>query len=654
MSNISKINFNGEALDIKDTHAREQIQHLTADNYTADVTGDYTVNAGNLATTATNTTMHTTADRTIDTDGNDNVHIDGDSTLNVGGLRTETFAGDKTETVAGTRTENLNNSSVTVTGTRTEKLNNSSVTVTGTRTENLNNASITASGVVNATVGKLTVSSDDITINTKNPIKITEPITVGERYDKFTIIDSTGSQREAMIVNANTGFTLKNTPYNADENTLTTILQNSDGLVLFGGVYELSKTLVIPNGKTLTGNGATFSVTGTLDYAVSVGDVFQETSGNTGTRTELSGVTIQCHYKSSGVLVKVSSACIHNIRITGATVSGIDIYNETLVKPRTFPSDASISDVQIYWENSVHTFTQYGIRVYGTDNDLRNIRTLSTVVGIYQAPGAICLFCSNCHPLGADGFNDVWNDTVGFYLNAGYVTITDCYSDKFRIGIKITGNSTRITTNAFRYVCDAVENKLQRYVVTYQNPAEFAFNNTSSLSGPVPYLYKEQAGLFFGALQYIHFDHFNTGVEPVNFNLRDDSYYCVVAGRNTYDIHSTKIETLVAVLSNYTGGTPCLIKINGESYYFNDLIIQCNPEQIINEGACYPSTLKNMKIRIYRDENQSLYVFVVKPQIKREWINVTATGSNAVLLPRESEDVILPALTLVREIGYNV
>ena len=116
MANVSKINFNGEALDIKDTHAREQILHLTADNYTADVTGDYTVNAGDIAMSSANATMHTTVDRTIDTDGNDSVHIDGASTLNVGGLRTETFAGDKTETVTGTRTEKIGSASTTVTG----------------------------------------------------------------------------------------------------------------------------------------------------------------------------------------------------------------------------------------------------------------------------------------------------------------------------------------------------------------------------------------------------------------------------------------------------------------------------------------------------------------------------------------------------------
>lgn len=115
MANLSNVDFNGKAIAIKDTYAREQILHKTADNYTADVAGDYTVNAGDIAATSKNTTHHTTADRTIDTDGNDSVHIDGASTLNVGGLRTEVFAGDKTESITGASTEKAGNRNTTVT-----------------------------------------------------------------------------------------------------------------------------------------------------------------------------------------------------------------------------------------------------------------------------------------------------------------------------------------------------------------------------------------------------------------------------------------------------------------------------------------------------------------------------------------------------------
>lgn len=177
MANVSKINFNGEALDIKDTHAREQINHLTADNYTADVTGDYTVNAGNLATTSTNTNMHTTADRTIDTDGNDSVHIDGASTLNVGGLRTETFAGDKTETVTGTTTEKFANVNTTVTGKWMVK--------TPAKSFNMEDVA--------------TIADTYAAIDARNDLHL---LTIGDSYDAITGTDTSWSNTLAKRLNA--------------------------------------------------------------------------------------------------------------------------------------------------------------------------------------------------------------------------------------------------------------------------------------------------------------------------------------------------------------------------------------------------------------------------------------------------------------------
>ena len=174
MANISKLNFNGEALDVKDTYARDQLLHLTADSHKADVTGDYTVNAenvtthatgdytvtaGDIAMTSANTTMHTTADRTIDTDGNDSVHIDGASTLNVGGLRTETFAGDKTEAVTGTTTEKSQNRNTTVTGKWSVNLSNKTFDMKDVTTEKDVDDKITAAikGVSHEHNGVITI-----------------------------------------------------------------------------------------------------------------------------------------------------------------------------------------------------------------------------------------------------------------------------------------------------------------------------------------------------------------------------------------------------------------------------------------------------------------------------------------------------------------
>lgn len=73
-------------------------------NDTTNVSGDYTLIAGDIAETSTNRTIKVTKDREVDVDGSDSIHVDGASTLNIGGLRTEVCAGDKTEGVTGAYT----------------------------------------------------------------------------------------------------------------------------------------------------------------------------------------------------------------------------------------------------------------------------------------------------------------------------------------------------------------------------------------------------------------------------------------------------------------------------------------------------------------------------------------------------------------------
>lgn len=58
-------------------------------NDTVNVTGDYTLNAGDIAETSTNRTEKVTADREIDIDGSDSIHVDGVTTINRGGSITE-------------------------------------------------------------------------------------------------------------------------------------------------------------------------------------------------------------------------------------------------------------------------------------------------------------------------------------------------------------------------------------------------------------------------------------------------------------------------------------------------------------------------------------------------------------------------------------
>lgn len=92
MADVSKINLNDEALDIKDTHAREQILHKTVDNYIADVPGDYIINAGDISETTANKTVHITKDSTEQTDGTKVVNITGAYTGKFGSASFETRA----------------------------------------------------------------------------------------------------------------------------------------------------------------------------------------------------------------------------------------------------------------------------------------------------------------------------------------------------------------------------------------------------------------------------------------------------------------------------------------------------------------------------------------------------------------------------------
>lgn len=84
-------------------YGRNRISQLLND--TLNVTGDYTVNAGDIAESATNKTTKIRKDREIDIDGTDSIHVDGISTINRGGAVTESYNSSRNLIVKGTDTE---------------------------------------------------------------------------------------------------------------------------------------------------------------------------------------------------------------------------------------------------------------------------------------------------------------------------------------------------------------------------------------------------------------------------------------------------------------------------------------------------------------------------------------------------------------------
>lgn len=99
-------------------------------NDTINVSGDYTLNAGDIAETSTNRTEKITGDREVDIDGTDSLHVDGVTTINRGGAVTEVYGSSRDTRVTGTATTEYDDTvTETYKGKRIVTLNNATVTL---------------------------------------------------------------------------------------------------------------------------------------------------------------------------------------------------------------------------------------------------------------------------------------------------------------------------------------------------------------------------------------------------------------------------------------------------------------------------------------------------------------------------------------------
>lgn len=103
-------------------YGRDRVAQVLNDK--VNVSGDYTLNAGDIAETASNVTIHSTRDmlldadgklteqisgnREIDVNGDDSIHVDGVTTINRGGAVTEVLGSSEDKTVNGASTKIFN------------------------------------------------------------------------------------------------------------------------------------------------------------------------------------------------------------------------------------------------------------------------------------------------------------------------------------------------------------------------------------------------------------------------------------------------------------------------------------------------------------------------------------------------------------------
>lgn len=413
----------GAAEDYVDTGEHNNIEivgHSQKEYYSGDVKKD----ANNSETTLQGT-------RSLHVVGASTFAVDGNSTESVDGNKSEIVTGVTSETYKNTKTTNLTNEDKTITGKKTTNANKLSETISNERDisaeSNIETYANSKTNITNKYEG--TVHSGELTVE-ENTFPITFPNKIVDLYNIGDIP------------------TYLYTPTNPNDIgvELNALLQNYN-VVMSPGKYKTATPIFVPIGKTLNGNNSTISGTPT-DYLLTIGD--DPTKGDTNyPLTGIYFVDLDCNNSGSGILINSKRANIQNVKIKNSSLSGIDVFKPDYSGS---PSDARLQNIDIYKDDGA-SFSKYGIRFYGSDNNVNCVRTLFTQVGFYISDkGASCFF-NDCHPLAFSSEIDGWLDSIGWDDYSGTTFISNCYADNFCTCYKLENTNSKLSIMGLKYFC---------------------------------------------------------------------------------------------------------------------------------------------------------------------------------------------------------
>lgn len=365
-------------------YGRDRVAQLLND--TVNVSGDYTINAGDIAETADNITTHSKRDMLLDADGNLTEQVTGQLKINVDGAATENFS--------------------------------SKHIVNGSDENN------TFTGNVTNIANKFTFTSNEKNFPINFPDKSLDLYNLKLTPDYL--------------------FTPSNPNNIADElNELLKITSIS----LSTGNYTITKPILIPVGRTLNGNNSIINKSFT-DYGVIIGN--DPTLGDTNYGiTGMYNITINCNNVGSGVLINSKRCNLQNIKIRNSSTSGIDIFKSDY---SASPSDCQINNVDIFKDDGT-TYSNYGMRIYGSDNNISHVRTLFTKVGFYISDRGSSTFFTDCHPLAFSSEIDGWLDSIGWDDYSNNTFINNCYADNFCTCYKANKQNSILSICNLKYFC---------------------------------------------------------------------------------------------------------------------------------------------------------------------------------------------------------
>lgn len=215
-------------------YGRDRVAHLLND--TVNVSGDYTINAGDIAETANHVTIHSKQDTLLDADGNNTVEVGGKLTERVVGSREIDVNGDDSVHIDGVTSINRGGAVTAVYASSVDKR------VKGAFTESFEDTSTsTYSGKKNVKAKDITVTADSFDISQNN----NKTLNLTNLYPLNMVLygcDNTGSKSCVNDINA-------------------AVTAGNINLFFPSGIYLIDKPLSLPGNVTLVGCNATFKMT---------------------------------------------------------------------------------------------------------------------------------------------------------------------------------------------------------------------------------------------------------------------------------------------------------------------------------------------------------------------------------------------------------
>lgn len=448
-------------------------------------------------------------------------------------------------------------------------------------------------------------------------------------------------------------------PKNSDITTKLQTALNNGNVELLGGSYVVSKTITVPYGTTLNGNGAVIKP----KYSNNFGDfviTINTYNGNnaddhSSTQTAVYNLNIDCLYKCSGIHLIQRGAKITGVNITNPIKSGYGIAVR-LNPVNDTPGDMNITNCGVYSPDFNNHNHNIGLYIGATDCVVDGFRSIGSKIGIEMASTSGSNFLCNCHPLAFSSTTNGWDDTVGFDVNAS-VYMINCYSDNFRIGIKDNGGYRIAGTNFYNQYFEMKKSAMR---TAFNEISDHISLNLKNIQ-PYPFTYAAviSQDLFQEDLRSSMFTTVPTTFDKTAWSPNDlanlidkkGGYYTVQPNAN--------IEVPVIAMGSVSRYTPpVLVNITSEQFAIINLLIKFttgNNITIMNKGELILNTQEvpgtaGITLKHYKRDDGVAFLTLSNPTNMSYW-NITVSAPSSILaLPQGPLDM---TGTLEQTINYS-